>query len=231
MTKGSLIVIEGTDGAGKGTQLALLESYCQQSHIPYQTFDFPRYYDSFFGKVAGRFLNGDFGTLSDVSPYLVSIPYAADRWQAKQQIEHAVSDGKLVFVNRYATSNAAYQAAKVPENERESFISWSFEMEYQVFGLPKEDLVVFLHVPTDISQELIRKKEQREYLGNKQQDIHESNTAFLQEVEQVYLNLADTYPHWHTISCTEHGAILSKERIHEQICSLLTKQGILPTQA
>jgi dTMP kinase len=225
--RGSLIVIEGTDGAGKGTQLSLLETYCQNNALSYHTFDFPRYYDSFFGKVAGRFLKGDFGTISEVSPYLASMPYAADRWQAKQQIEQALSEGNIVFINRYVMSNAAYHAAKLPETEREAFITWNIQMEYTEFGVPKEDCVLFLHVPTHISQQLIAQKSKREYLGEDQKDIHESNGDFLQKVEKMYLQFANTYSHWKTISCVEEDHILSKETIHSQILDALTKEGIL----
>lgn len=225
--RGSLIVIEGTDGAGKGTQLSLLETYCQHNALSYQTFDFPRYYDSFFGKVAGRFLKGDFGTISEVSPYLASMPYAADRWQAKQQIEQALSEGKMVFINRYVMSNAAYHAAKLPETEREAFVSWNMQMEYTEFGIPKESYVLFLHVPTDVSQQLIAQKSKREYLGDNTKDIHESNGVFLKEVEKMYLQFANTYSHWKTISCVEDNQILPKETIHSQILDVLTKEGML----
>lgn len=226
LKKGSLIIIEGTDGAGKGTQLSLLETYCQNNAIPYKTFDFPRYYDSFFGNIAGRFLKGEFGTLSEVSPYLASMPYAADRWKAKEEIEEAKKQGHIVFINRYVMSNAAYHAAKLPQEERDSFVTWNMTMEYTEFGMPHEDLVLFLHVPTDVSEQLIAQKAKREYLGDTQKDIHESNGAFLKEVESLYLTFAKTYSHWRTISCVENGRILPKETIHTALLGVLTQEGI-----
>lgn len=227
MNTGQLIVIEGSDGAGKGTQLDLLVEYCNTHAIQHVTFDFPQYYKTFFGEFAGRFLKGEFGDIKDVPPYVISIPYAADRWQAKEAMNQALSEGKLVIVNRYATSNAAYQAAKLPPSERQAFIDWSFEMEYNQFGIPKEDIVLYLHVPASVSQQLIEKKAKRAYLQGKQKDIHEANRSFLEDVERIYLQLASTQPHWITIECCQHDVIQSKEDIHTNIIGVLQRKKIL----
>jgi dTMP kinase len=222
---GKLIVIEGTDGAGKGTQFELLVNYCKANHVPYATFDFPQYYKTFFGKWIGRFMKGEFGGVTDVPPYIATIPYAADRWQAKDDITYALEQGKLVMANRYATSNAAYQSAKLPVSQRVAFVDWEFEMEYTQFGIPKEDLVIFLHVPFDISQKLIEQKNARKYLGNgSKKDIHESNEQLMKEVEKVYLDFCRKYPHWVKIDCTKNNFMLSKEEIHNQVLDVLRKK-------
>lgn len=226
--KGKLVVIEGSDGSGKGTQLALLVDYLKAHHLPHTTLDFPQYYKTFFGKWIGRFLKGDFGRVEDLPPYLLMFPYAADRWQAKKDIELWLSEGKIVVSNRYTGSNA-YQAAKVASKERERFIKWSFEMEYEAFGIPKEDIVVFLYVPFAVSQRLIEQKNSRKYLGNgKTKDIHESNTTLMQEVEKVYLDFCTRFPHWVKIDCTKNGEILPKETIHQKIVDLLKRNKMLP---
>jgi dTMP kinase len=222
---GKLVVIEGTDGAGKGTQLQLLASYLKDQKVPFETLDFPQYYKTFFGKWIGRFLKGDFGKVEDLPPYLLMFPYAADRWQAKGDMEEWLSKGKLVLSNRYTGSNA-YQAAKLPKKERDRFTDWSFEMEYDAFGIPKEDLVVFLYVPYDVSQQLIAKKDNRKYLGKKK-DIHESNEQLMREVEKVYLDFCAKFPHWIKIDCVKDGQILPKEAIHEKILSVLKKKKII----
>lgn len=231
MNEGKLIVLEGTDGAGKGTQLTLLVGYLKANHIPYASFDFPQYYKTFFGKWVGKFMGGEFGEgnppAGGVSPYIITIPYAADRWQAKKEIEDALKEGKLVIVNRYATSNAAYQAAKLPKSERQEFIDWNFEMEYNQFGIPKEDLVIFLHVPPSISQELIEQKDKRKYLGNGKKDLYEKDVKLMQEVEKVYLGLAKTYHHWETVECIENGQLLTKEQIHDKVLEILRQKKYL----
>ncbi len=225
--KGKLVVIEGSDGSGKGTQTQLLVDYFKQSHTPYAVLDFPQYYKTFFGKWIGRFLKGEFGKIEDLPPYLLMFPYAADRWQAKGDIERWLSEGKIVISNRYTGSNA-YQAAKLSKKERERFIDWSFEMEYEAFGIPKEDLVIFLYVPFAISQKLIEQKNTRKYLGNGlKKDIHESNIKLMQEVERVYLDFCKRFPHWVKIDCVKNGQILSKEEIHQKIFDVLRRKKIL----
>jgi len=227
MQKGKLVVIEGSDGAGKATQLGLLVEYFKSHHVPCATLDFPQYYKTFFGKWIGRFLKGEFGTVKDISPWLLLFPYAADRWQAKGDVEHWLDEGKVVLSNRYTGSNA-YQAAKVPKEDRTRFLDWSFEMEYDAFGIPKEDLVIFLYVPFAVSQKLLEQKAARKYMGNaREKDIHESDTALLQEVEKVYLGLCERFPHWVKIDCTKNGVILSKEDIHRKILSVLRRKKII----
>jgi dTMP kinase len=226
MNKGKLIVIEGSDGSGKGTQTALLVEYFKKTHTPYATLDFPQYYKTFFGKWIGRFLKGDFGKVEDLPPYLLMFPYAADRWQAKDDINHWLEEGRIVVSNRYTGSNA-YQAAKLPPEERERFTKWSFEMEYDAFGIPREDLVIFLYVPYTVSQKLISAKNNRKYLGKTKKDIHESNETLMKNVEATYLSFAKTYRHWVTIDCTKYGKILSKEEIHEKIRTVLKHKHII----
>lgn len=226
--KGKLIVIEGTDGSGKGTQLQLLVDHFKTRKIKYETLDFPQYYKTFFGKWIGRFLKGEFGGVEDLPPYLLMFPYAADRWQAKEAMNEWLADGKIVVSNRYTGSNA-YQAAKLPKKERSRFVDWSFEMEYKAFGIPKEDLVIFLYVPFAVSQQLLELKAARKYMGNQQKkDIHEANAALMQEVEKVYLAFCKRFPHWIKIDCTRNGTILSKEEIHQKILGVLRKKRIIP---
>lgn len=227
MRQGKLVVIEGTDGSGKGTQLQHLVEYLKTHQIPHATLDFPQYYKTFFGKWIGHFLKGEFGKVEDLPPYLLMFPYAADRWQAKPDIERWLSQGKLVISNRY-TSSGAYQAAKVPKEDRERFLAWCFEMEYEAFGVPREDLVIFLHVPYGVSQKLIEAKSERKYLGNrKKKDIHESNEKLMREVEKVYLDFCQRFSHWVKIDCVKGAEILSKDVIHQKIIAVLKKKKIL----
>ncbi len=227
MTKGKLVVIEGTDGSGKGTQTQLLLEHLKAAHIPNATLDFPQYYKTFFGKWIGRFLKGEFGKVEDLPPYLLMFPYAADRWQARADLEEWLTQGKIVVANRYTGSNA-YQAAKVPAKDRVRFTDWSFEMEYEAFGIPKEDIVVFLYVPYDVSHKLVEQKTTRKYLGKAAKaDIHESNETLMREVEKVYLSFCKRFPHWIKIDCVKDGEIMTREEIHAKVLSVLKKKKIL----
>lgn len=227
MNKGKLVVLEGSDGSGKATQLSLLVDYFKHSHAPYATLDFPQYYKTFFGKWIGRFLKGEFGGVEDLPPYLLMFPYAADRWQAKEDIEYWLKEGRIILSNRYTGSNA-YQAAKLPKSERHRFIDWSHELEYDAFGIPHEDLVIFLYVPYSVSQKLMEHRKVKKYLGkHSTKDIHEADTHLMQEVETVYLSYCRKFPHWVKIDCVEHGSILPKEEIHQKIITVLQKKKII----
>ena len=209
---GKLIVIEGTDGSGKGTQLQLLLNYLNKKQISYASFDFPQYGKTFFGEFAGRFLNGEFGHFSRINPYLASFPYAADRWQVKDQLWKAINDKKLVICNRY-TPSVVYQAVKVKPTQRKNFLKWAETLEYKVFGIPRPDLVLFLYVPLVFAQILIAKKSKDQY---------EKDVVYLKKVETMYLEIVKTNKSWVKIDCVENNKILPPEIIHKKILDKLS---------
>ncbi len=209
---GKLIVIEGTDGSGKGTQLKLLVSFLEKRQISHASFDFPQYGKTFFGDFAGRFLNREFGHFSRINPYLASFPYAADRWQVKDQLWKALHDKRIVICNRY-TPSSIYQAVKVKPSQRRKFLDWVETMEYEVFGIPRPNLVIFLHVPLSFAQTLIAKK---------MKDQYEKNTKYLKKVEGMYLDIVETKKNWIKIDCVENERILPPEIIHKKILDNLS---------
>lgn len=218
--KGILIVIEGSDGSGKATQLELLKNHLESKEVPLQIVDFPQYQSSFFGKMIASFLRGEYGSLDQVDPHLISVIYAMDRQQAKQKIDKWLNEGFIIIANRYANSNMAHQTARLPKEKREEFLKWLNELEYQINKIPKEDLVMYLHVPFQISQELIlrKNKTQRIYAHGKAKDIAEENLEHLRKTEEAYQQLAQKNPHWVTIECiNKEGELKSKEEIHQAI--------------
>jgi len=230
--KGRLIVVEGSDGSGKGTQAKMLIKYLKSHRVKHKLIDFPRYYTSFYGKMVGRFLKGDFGSLKEVNPYLASLTYALDRLAAKHELIDWLADKNLVVANRYVPSALAFQSVRVPKKEQDKFTDWLYEMEYKQHRLPKEDLVIFLHVPVKISQKLLDKKaraKSRRYTGGKKKDINEANVAYQKKVLKKYLEFASKYRHWQVIDCVNsQGEIMSKKAIHDKIINLLVKKGVLP---
>src|SRR6201998_4632981 len=145
MTRGKLIVIEGIDGAGKRTQADLLARTFEQRGMAFVRFSFPRY-ESSFGRLIGRFLNGDFGPLPAVDAHFSALLYAGDRFEAKSELEAALDSGQTVLTDRYIASNLAHQAARVSAEKRSEFIGWLRQLEYGIYGLPAEDLVIYLRV-------------------------------------------------------------------------------------
>jgi dTMP kinase len=226
--KGKLVVIDGTDGSGKGTQTQMLLEYLDKQEVQHKYIDFPRYYTSFHGKMVGRYLTGEFGSMESASPYLSSLFYAMDRLTARDEMVDWLEEGNLVVANRYVTSSMAFQTARVEKEKQEEFLKWIYTMEYKEHKLPKEDLVIFLYVPVAISQKLIEQKEQREYAEGKIKDIHEANVEYQKTVSNLYLELAKKYPHWEVIECVDaQGQLYPVETIHKKILATLKKRELI----
>ena len=145
---GKLIVFEGTDGSGKATQAHMMCRHLRDSGIAYQEIDFPRYGNP-FAEPANLYLHGALGSRpEDVNAYAASTLYAVDRFASYRQDWGAFYErGGVIVANRYTTSNAVHQASKLPETERQEFLSWLFDLEYRRLGLPKPDLVIYLDMP------------------------------------------------------------------------------------
>ena len=228
--KSKFIVIDGLDGSGKATQVKLLAGYLQKQKIRSKIFDFPQYYQTFFGRLVGRYLKGNFGGLNEVSPYLISLAYAGDRWQAKEKIKKAIQEGKVVLANRYVASNMAFMTAKLKnKKDQEKFMSWILELEFKVYQIPQEDFLIYLSVSPKIGQKLVLKKGNRKYNGSGQKhDIHEKNLAYLKQVEKIYLCLVKRFSHWYKVECLDKkGKLKTKQQIHRQILNLLCRKKVV----
>src|SRR5580700_11703948 len=153
-TRGKLIVIEGIDGSGKRTQLDMLARSLSERNVPLSQISFPRY-DGFFGKLVARFLNGDFGPLDGVDAHFSALLYAGDRYEAKPQMESELAAGRTVLADRYIGSNLAHQGARVPPENRAEFIEWLRKLEYEIYKLPPEDLVIYLRIPVTEAHRLV----------------------------------------------------------------------------
>lgn len=177
---------------------------------------FPRY-ESSFGKLVGRYLNGDFGTLEAVDPHFSALLYAGDRLEAKGELESALAAGKIVLADRYIGSNLAHQTARVPLERREAFLAWLKHLEYSLYGLPVEDLVVYLHVPAAEAHRLIGLKSAREYTAL-HRDLQEADVSHLEQTAMIYERLA-TESNWVRIDCTNtaSGVLYSPEEIHQAL--------------
>jgi dTMP kinase len=217
---GKFIVIEGSDSAGKHTQAKLLVKHLQRQNIDTELISFPQY-DTDFGKLVARYLRGEFGSLSEVPPEIPSLLYALDRYQAKGKLEEQLKDGKWLVADRYTQSNLAHQGAKLSGEAREKLLSWIEQVEQR---LPQPDLVVYLHVPVELAQTLMKTRQHKSYLGQgEKQDIHEVDTVYQQRVVEMYLSLANNRDNWAVIECvdSEKQKLLAIEVIHHRIAKAL----------
>ncbi|OGG47695.1 hypothetical protein A3D66_01550 [Candidatus Kaiserbacteria bacterium RIFCSPHIGHO2_02_FULL_50_9] len=225
MKKGSLIVIEGSDGAGKKTQAkALVKELSKKHRVAY--FDFPRYRESLAGALVGRALAGEFGDFVAMFPEIASLPYILDRVSAIPKITKALSRG-VVVCNRYTPSNAAYQSAKFSSGrKRSAFIKWLEKLEYRELGIPRPSLVIYLHVLLAVSQKFIAEKKKRPYLNNTKwrKDYHERNPSLQRAAIRQYRSLAATRPDWIEITCAPRGKMRSVESIRKEIRQAVSRR-------
>lgn len=211
---GKLIVIEGTDGSGKSTQFSLLTQRLERENRPFQKLVFPQYAEPSSALIR-MYLGGEFGSKpSDVSAYAASAFYAVDRYASYKKVwGQWYEGGGLVVSDRYTTSNAVHQASKEPPEKQADFLKWLYDFEYNKLGLPSPDLVLYLDVPTDFTQRMMRRREQNTHTHA---DIHERDTAYLATCRRTGRAAAAFYG-WQVISCVRDGEMRSIEDIHEEI--------------
>ncbi len=216
--RGKFIAIEGIDGSGKRTQIELLSRALDARGVPHVRYSFPRY-ESSFGRLVARYLNGEFGRLEAVDAHFSALLFAGDRFEAKVELEAALAEGKTILTDRYIGSNLAHQTARVGSQRREEFLTWLKRLEYSIYGLPVEDLVIYLRLPAIEAHRLVGLKLVRDYT-TLQRDLQEADLKHLEQAALVYDRLA-TEPNWVTIECFDaatdelrppeavHGAVLA----------------------
>lgn len=220
--KGKLIVIEGSDSSGKKTQSKLLVKKLKKHGFKTDLIEFPNY-NSKTGRKITAYLKGEFGSLAEVNPYFASELYAEDRLALRDKIMQSLKQGKIVVLDRYVLSNKAHQSVKIgSSNERESFFQWIDELEYKKNKLPKEDILLYLYVPVDISIEWNKKRKKTGHLKEKE-DIHESNVQYLKDVEKQYLDLIGKNKDYIQIDCFNRKEIFSINKIHELIWKIVSE--------
>ena len=217
---GRLIVIEGLDGSGKSTQLELLPKSLKNIGIDCKTVSFPAY-ESNSSALVKMYLGGEFGEKpDDVNGYAASTFFAVDRYASyKTNWGEYYDNGGTVIAGRYTTSNAVHQTSKLPETDWAEFLEWLYEFEYSKMGIPKPDLVIFLDMPTDVSQKLLSKR----YNGNEtQKDIHERDKEYLDHCRNAAIFTAK-YSGWKIVPCAKEGEPRSVEDIQSDIVALVNE--------
>ena len=137
-----------------------------------------------------------------------------------------MNESKVVIADRYVSSNAGHQGGKMSNpKERTDFLAWLYNLEYNIFKIPRPDIVFILKTSAQIAQEMSgrvidedKKKKKASFLGAKKRDIHELNLEHLANALKSYLELAKKFPnHFRVIECLENGNLLPIEIIHQKI--------------
>lgn len=210
------IVIDWIDWSWKGTQVQLLKEYFENAWKKVKILDYPRYGNpsAFFVE---KYLNWEYG--KNVSAKLASVFYALDRYDSSFDLRKDFESYDYIISNRYVSASMIHQAWKIEdENEAKIFLDWLYDLEYNIFGIPKPDKVIFLNVTPDISQKLVLKKEEREYLKWwKKMDLHEEDKNHLTNARWKAMKVVEMYNDWVKIDCVENWDILSIDVITQKI--------------
>ncbi len=209
MKKGRFIVLDGSDGSGKQTQVALLSEALKQKGEQVWTLDFPRYEDNFHGRILKAVLQGDFGDFIGLDPYVASFLYAGDRFESAKEIKARLEAGETVIADRFTTANMIHQGGKFPDKaKRKEYLDWICNLEYKHLGLPKPDIVFFLKVPVQVSVDLLKDK--------KGKDKAEESVPYLENSLACAEDIASEYG-WIVVDCAPGGKMRTREDIHGEL--------------
>ena len=221
---GKLFVIDGTDGSGKQTQFDKLKESLTKDGVDFRVVSFPNY-DSPSSSLVKMYLSGEFGeNAKDVSPYIASTFYAADRYATfKTGYQEYYDNGGIILADRYTTANMVHQAGKIDNiGERDKFLNWLWDFEFNLYGLPVPTEVFFLNMPVEKSLELMKNRENK-FTHSEKKDIHERDKNHLIDAYHAACYVAKKY-NWYEIKCVnKNDEIRTIEDIHEEIYNEIEK--------
>ena len=227
---GKLIIIEsGSDASGKATQTKKLYERLIADGYNVRKVEYPNY-DSESSALVKMYLRGEFGqNAQEVSPYIASTFYAADRYITyKQQIEKEYVDGKTMVFDRYVGSNIIHQGSKVisdlsGEDEKkeklEQFITWLDNLEHNDFGIPRADVTIYLRVPVEYTIKL-REGRNNKFTGGEKQDIHEADTNHLKNASMSGMMAANMLG-WNVVECVKDDSMRTIDDIAEEVYNIV----------
>ncbi|MBU2540103.1 thymidylate kinase [Patescibacteria group bacterium] len=232
MKKGKFIVFEGIDGCGKATQAKLAIEYFKDKGYKVEKIDFPQHGER-SSALVDDYLTGKYGSSEEVGAYVPSIFYACDRYDASFKIKKWLNEGKIVISDRYLVSNIGHQGGKIKsKKEWKKYVNWLYNLEYNIFKIPKPDCTFILKTSPEFSLKLAhnitdkdKQNRRKAYLGSsKKQDIHEKDRSHLKNALNSYLTAAKEFPKdFKVVECLDKSELLSPEIINQKILIFLKK--------
>ena len=219
-----LLVIEGLDGSGKATQAALLSASLSGKGMKVRQVSFPDY-QSDSSALVKMYLAGEFGSRpGDVNAYAASTFYAVDRYASFQKDWAEDYAAGIIVADRYTTSNAIHQCAKLERERWDAYLDWLFHFEYKLLGIPEPGMVIYLRVEPELSQRLMTER----YQGHEEKkDIHEKDVQYLLRCQEAAAYCAERLG-WKTVACSRDGEMRTIEDIQSEIAALV--EGLLGTE-
>ncbi|MFH0835830.1 MAG: thymidylate kinase [Candidatus Micrarchaeota archaeon] len=222
--KGKLIVIDGVSASGKKTQTRMLVERLSREGVKAEKIHFPTYNSTPYGGLVSNYLKGEFGPRKDIPPEIAAIFYAIDRYQLKDELFKKLEHGVTLVLDRYSQSNYAYQTAELNGDEKRELKEWLLVLESR---LPQADAVVFIDVPLEVTQQLLKERDvKNELLKPGETDIHESDRLYEAKVRDTYLELANELG-WIVVNGASGNELKSREDIHREIYRALKNKGVL----
>lgn len=213
---GYIIVIEGTDGSGKQTQsIKLYEKLKGDGHNVMRQ-SFPNYESNSSAPVK-MYLGGELcKQASDMDAYQTSALFAVDRLCTyMKELKSHYEKGGIIILDRYTQSNMLHQAGKIKDlTERDKFLDWLDNFEFEELKLPRADKVIFLDVPPEVSMRLAN--ERADLKAGTTKDIHEQDSSHIIDAYNSGKYVANKY-NWDVISCVENGNLKTIDEIHNEI--------------
>lgn len=216
-SSGKFIVIDGIDGSGKSTQLALLAEELKLSGFKVEQIHFPQHGQR-SAAMLDDYLAGKYGQMN---PYAASTFFAMDRFDAGPKIKQWLAEGKIVLCDRYVTANAGHQGGKIADHmDRLRFFKWLDNLEYNIFGIPKPDLNIILSVPAEAAVQLIRGR--KEDSGH-EDNLHEKDLEHLKNSHKIYEEISKLFPNTKLVQCVAGNELLSPRDIHNKVWDLVRR--------
>lgn len=216
--KAPIIVLEGLDACGKSTQTELLIENLGKAGLKTAWKRFPGYEKTSAGKRIAAYLRGELGDFHQIDPRLIASLYAADRLAQLEEIEAMRDENEVVIFDRGVTSNLIYTPARTEDTkERDALIKYVEDLEYEIFGFPRESLVVFLDASFEARKKIHAAK-------GRTTDLHESDEAYLKQVKTVALERCANDFRWQRIPVDQNGELYRREEIGETILKLVLEK-------
>lgn len=192
-SRGSFIVLEGCDRAGKTTQCHSVVKALRADLHDAVYMNFPNR-----STESGKLIDAYLRKKSDFSDQGIHLLFTLNRWEAMAEMEKKLAAGTTLIVDRYSYSGVAFSAAKGLS------LDWCKAPET---GLLRPDAVLYL----DLNEEAQKK---RGGFGDERYEVPEMQ----KRVQQKFLALKDDR-YWRVIDADKDPAELTQElrKIAEEV--------------